>query len=65
MMRRVFLLIPKLRELGPRQYSYCSSHLERCSRFTALNSGCRGGTTGLVSTGNDLETSGASASRIH
>eukprot|EP00959_Pyramimonas_sp_CCMP1952_P336263 7041325-Pyramimonas_sp.AAC.1 len=39
-------LLPELcvlPELGPRNYSYCSSHPERCRRFPALNSGCRGG----------------------
>ncbi len=52
-----------LPELGPRTCSYCSSHLERCCRFSALNSGCRGA-AGLVITGIDSETSDASACRI-
>ncbi len=49
-----------LPELGPRNYSYCSRHLQRCCRFSALNSGCKGA-AGLVITGIDSETSGASA----
>eukprot|EP00959_Pyramimonas_sp_CCMP1952_P055436 1158802-Pyramimonas_sp.AAC.1 len=32
-----------LPELGPRNYSYCSSHPVRCCGFPALSSGCRGG----------------------
>eukprot|EP00959_Pyramimonas_sp_CCMP1952_P427956 8962481-Pyramimonas_sp.AAC.1 len=31
-----------LPELGPRNYSYYSSHLQRWCRFSALNSGCKG-----------------------
>eukprot|EP00959_Pyramimonas_sp_CCMP1952_P159912 3344577-Pyramimonas_sp.AAC.1 len=52
-----------LLELGPRDYSYSSSHLERCCRFSLLNSGCRGA-TGLVITKIDSERSGASACRM-
>eukprot|EP00959_Pyramimonas_sp_CCMP1952_P452456 9466623-Pyramimonas_sp.AAC.2 len=52
-----------LLELGSRSYSYCSSHIKRCCRFSVLNSGCRGA-TGLVITGTDPETSGASVFRI-
>eukprot|EP00959_Pyramimonas_sp_CCMP1952_P107489 2247285-Pyramimonas_sp.AAC.1 len=33
-----------------RYYSYHSSHLERCCRFSTLNSGCRGAAV-LVVTG--------------
>eukprot|EP00959_Pyramimonas_sp_CCMP1952_P270832 5661894-Pyramimonas_sp.AAC.1 len=31
-----------LSELGQQNYLYCSSYPERCCRFSALNSGCRG-----------------------
>eukprot|EP00959_Pyramimonas_sp_CCMP1952_P123371 2579258-Pyramimonas_sp.AAC.1 len=46
--RRVGLPNPELRTLSAAQtrsanYSYCSSHPERCCRFPAPNSGCRGG----------------------
>eukprot|EP00959_Pyramimonas_sp_CCMP1952_P093995 1966209-Pyramimonas_sp.AAC.1 len=41
----------------------CSSHPERCSRFSALTSGCRGA-AGLVMTGVDSQTSDASTCRI-
>eukprot|EP00959_Pyramimonas_sp_CCMP1952_P270616 5657215-Pyramimonas_sp.AAC.1 len=44
-----------LPELGPPNCSYCSSYVERCCRFPALNSGCRGAAR-LVITGRDHQT---------
>eukprot|EP00959_Pyramimonas_sp_CCMP1952_P425253 8907610-Pyramimonas_sp.AAC.1 len=52
-----------LLELAPQNYSYCSSHPERCCPFSALNSGSRGA-AGLVITEIDSETSDASFCRI-
>eukprot|EP00959_Pyramimonas_sp_CCMP1952_P389368 8158849-Pyramimonas_sp.AAC.1 len=52
-----------LLELGPRNCSYSSSHLDRWCRFSVLNSGCRGA-TGLEISETDSGTSGASACRI-
>eukprot|EP00959_Pyramimonas_sp_CCMP1952_P328181 6870913-Pyramimonas_sp.AAC.1 len=43
---------------------YYWSHLKRCCRFSLLNSDC-GVATVLEVTGIDLETSDASACRIH
>eukprot|EP00959_Pyramimonas_sp_CCMP1952_P104315 2180177-Pyramimonas_sp.AAC.1 len=53
-MRRAFCRIQSselglLLELGPRIYSYSPSHPERCCRFSAQDSGCRGA-AGLVIT---------------
>eukprot|EP00959_Pyramimonas_sp_CCMP1952_P363015 7601565-Pyramimonas_sp.AAC.1 len=52
-----------LSELGSQNCLYCSSPLERCCQFSALNSGCRG-STALVITGADSETSGLSACQL-
>eukprot|EP00959_Pyramimonas_sp_CCMP1952_P202263 4229495-Pyramimonas_sp.AAC.1 len=51
-----------LLQLGPQNYSYCSSYLERCSQFSVLNSGSR---AELVITETNSETSGAFAYRMH
>eukprot|EP00959_Pyramimonas_sp_CCMP1952_P299783 6270362-Pyramimonas_sp.AAC.1 len=59
MMRRVCLSSPELglpAELGPQTYSYYSSHLDRRSRFSVLNSSYRTDTE-LIRTESDSESS--------
>eukprot|EP00959_Pyramimonas_sp_CCMP1952_P441725 9247842-Pyramimonas_sp.AAC.1 len=51
-----------LPELGSQLFC-CSCHPERCCRFSALISGCRGA-AGVVMTGVDSQTSDAPAGRM-